>query len=686
MTRSASDNEARSSAPKKAKRGRANRVVLTMLTFALGVGGVMGGAHVYGQHYVKSRIVDAFERAKRGGAKTKYGAIEVNGFIRPIEGVARDVEIYVPALGMKTTLPEVTFDPRKMIGDKIEFDLPDVITIELTDKNGVPTGAVIKVSGKDAEAALNPDEDDVLEFNVTSASTRLEMETDGKPNGGFVDFTELDAKAYVKIDREAGTIDATASLSAGSAKVTPRPGAPGAPAKPALEAFDIKGKAELNTGKAAYELTAGSAKVLGAPKAEISLERLATSLSVTPKDKFDLKPLIEVVKDGEQFAQRFVAVAAQSIANGGVFDQDLTIGALKVRASDLPDPSVTSLSVDATDFAYGFDISPKVVGVRLASTALTFDLKGRETLFYDIKDLDMSLGAKPGATDFDFSPLAAVPGRAFGKTLFDVLRKSINEGGEAALNFKSGAYSSTATLKDPFLPFTSIASSTGAGVTTLTVDADSIDLVSSGDKFSLQFAGPVSGQVDADKAAMELRVPIKEDAAPQTAILKYKLDTVVIDDKLWATIDPSGALDHTITGVNIDLAMDLTLAAGLLTNPEAFAGPLPPVQPGKVTINDVTLDMLGFKGVATGAFDVLPLPAGAVDVRLTGWSKLLKGLEATPMGKNPSFISSLLIARGFIESFGAPGATEGETLLKVEFKGPAVTVNGKPVGGPPPAK
>lgn len=660
-----------------------NRVVVTIIGVGVVVGGALAGTHIYGQQLAKSQIERAVEQLNRGGVEANYADLSIGGVVLPTTSTARDVDVYIPELGWRFTLPEVTASVAITALDTVEFELPDVITVQVTDSSGAPTGLVLKVSGAELEAAVGNTDQDVYDFGLSAAKTRIEPEIDGRPLGGFVDFEELEATTRVELDRAAGAIAAVGSFSASSVSFTP-PGEGDDLAAADFSAFDVVGSAEANTGKVGLKLTAGSAAFGPSIGAEIGVERFAADISVTPKDEFDLSPLLGLT-DTADILQALAATAAISIAEGGVYDQEISFGAVKVTAPEIPDPAFDSLAFDGTDLVYSADIAPNTLSMALNSGALVVDIKGVEGVYYDIADLQVSIASNAAEDGYDYSALATAAETDFGPVLLDIIRQEIIEGGDAVFAFSSGAYSSTVSVNDPFLPFSSIASSTASGETVLKLDADSIDLVSTGEDFSFQLAGAITGQIDLATAKLDMTAPIAAAPEPQEASIVYSVETIVIDDQLWALMDPSGALNQDIPGMHIDLDVELSLFAGLLTEPEAFMGPFPPLEPGAVTINDVTLDMLGFKGAATGAFQTLPVPVGAVDIRLTGWRQLIEGLQATPLGVDPNLGSSLLIASGFIEQFGVEGDSAEETKLEVAFDDQDVVINGQSLAGPAPA-
>ena len=328
MTRPENDKRA----PRK-KRGRWNRVILSILGLGVGVGGVMAGTHLYGQHYVKSRIVQAFEQAGRTGT-IKYGDIEVSGFIVPDNGVARDIEIYVPSLGMRVELPQVQVDPRTFADGSVKFSLPDLLDVQLTDENGVPTGRVLKVSGEELQATINSEGEEVYEFGVTSAETRVEEEVNGTPTGGYYDFKELDAQGRIVVDRDAASVVASGTFDASAMMYSAPPAVSGGEPEPRFEATDVTGTSSLEASGASISFQAGSMRGLGDASAESVAERLSLTISVTPKagSNFDLAPLAEF-RTIDEFGQTLGLVLADAIATGGVFDQDFAVGSIKVAAT-----------------------------------------------------------------------------------------------------------------------------------------------------------------------------------------------------------------------------------------------------------------------------------------------------------------------------------------------------------------
>lgn len=164
-----------------------------------------------------------------------------------------------------------------------------------------------------------------------------------------------------------------------------------------------------------------------------------------------------------------------------------------------------------------------------------------------------------------------------------------------------------------------------------------------------------------------MSMPISKRDESQTFALKLGLAGLSVSEQIWAMGDPMAQLPHT----PIDLLVDITGSARLLVNlfdaAEVESVPLPG-EVNSVDINAMHLAALGADLSGTGAFTFdnsmgMPIPKGAVDMRLVGAYALMDKLSA--MGLLPS--DQVAGFRAMLGLFSVP-AGDDELTSKIEIR------------------
>ncbi|MEO1120744.1 MAG: DUF2125 domain-containing protein [Pseudomonadota bacterium] len=172
--------------------------------------------------------------------------------------------------------------------------------------------------------------------------------------------------------------------------------------------------------------------------------------------------------------------------------------------------------------------------------------------------------------------------------------------------------------------------------------------------------------------------PTRGSTTPQQIKVTYSINGVEMDDLTWVELNSSGELERSIPGLEIDLALDAVMLRDMFDPSDIQTAPFDVTA---VELNGLYLDMLGFRGEATGVVAIENgLPDGLVQVTLTNWRKVLGGLaNSSLLGQFAPMVGMATIT---LETLVAPGAEENESLLNIEFAGEQVIVNDRPLGQP----
>lgn len=183
----------------------------------------------------------------------------------------------------------------------------------------------------------------------------------------------------------------------------------------------------------------------------------------------------------------------------------------------------------------------------------------------------------------------------------------------------------------------------------------------------VEFPVPIDFQVG--ESAFDLTMPVSKSDETQPFGLVMKLIDVEVSDMLWGMFDPTAQLPRDPATLIIDVAGDGTLGIDIFdpVQIESVAD-APPGEVSSVTINEVKLSAVGAELTGSGAAKIInggpmPVPDGAVDLRLVGANALMQKLVA--MGLLPE--DQMMGAQMMLGLFAVP---DGEDALasKIEFK------------------
>lgn len=197
------------------------------------------------------------------------------------------------------------------------------------------------------------------------------------------------------------------------------------------------------------------------------------------------------------------------------------------------------------------------------------------------------------------------------------------------------------------------------------------------DTFPLPFDGPVGFTFGEFYQGAEFS--LEQSDEPQPVSIEFGMENVVLDQELWALIDPSGSLVPNIQKVRMVGTADFIISANLFDLTQLIGLKAPPFAPQSASIEEFTIEALGASALATGEFDLSgETLTGKAKVVLNNWEALIDDLAASEMiPPTPD------VFKGMISQFAKPGDSKNESLIDVDISDDLITVGGTPVGPAP---
>ena len=177
-------------------------------------------------------------------------------------------------------------------------------------------------------------------------------------------------------------------------------------------------------------------------------------------------------------------------------------------------------------------------------------------------------------------------------------------------------------------------------------------------------SAPMSADLEATSA--EFAFPVSQNDQPQPFTGKIALNGLTLSDSVWAMFDPAQKLPRTPAELVIDLGGTAKVSNDLLTS-----APLPeagmPVTVESVALNRLHLSLAGLDLAGTGAATIdngsgTPVPAGSVDLSLTGADALMSNLVAIGLIEQQTMIVKMMLGL-----YAVPAGTDAYTS-KIEMK------------------
>lgn len=224
-------------------------------------------------------------------------------------------------------------------------------------------------------------------------------------------------------------------------------------------------------------------------------------------------------------------------------------------------------------------------------------------------------------------------------------------------------------------------SSGGAGKLTFRMSKDGLAYGGDSSDNKLALSGPsMPFPVEATVAntAFNLVMPVSQSDAAQPASFLVKIVDLAVSDTLWGMVDPMAKLPHDPATLVLDLSGSIkplinlfdpkAAEAAVATAEGGIAGMPTPFEVSEAKINELRLKAVGAELTGTGAVTLdntatPPKPLGAIDLNLTGATKLMDNLVA--MGLVPE--DQMMGMRMMMGMFAVP-AGEDALTSKIEFK------------------
>ena len=181
---------------------------------------------------------------------------------------------------------------------------------------------------------------------------------------------------------------------------------------------------------------------------------------------------------------------------------------------------------------------------------------------------------------------------------------------------------------------------------------------------------PFAGEMAA--SLVELSFPFVEGAREMAVALSF--EDLALGEGVWGLFDPGAALPRDPAS----LSLSLKSAVDVLQNPlDPAAGLGMPFEFKSVTIEDLALSAVGVGLTGTGAADILndgfmPMPAGQLEVQVTGLDALLAELPETGLID----ASQLVPVRMMMGMFLKPGGEDSYSSVIEMTEDGAILANG----------
>lgn len=338
---------------------------------------------------------------------------------------------------------------------------------------------------------------------------------------------------------------------------------------------------------------------------------------------------------------------------------------------------------DLTSFGGRYTREADAMGVELSA----------ENVAYDIKQKDAALGLDSAqistAADMVLSGQLTIPE---GVDLMAIesapaFLEAARAGLGLSVELTQGVSTGEVIDNNPMLPM-SLAFAAQPSTTSFSADADAIDISTSVEGLDItarppMVPAPMNAKVDS--LGMGFAMPVIATEAPGEYSVSMNLGNLVLEDGIWAMIDPTSVLDRS----PLDLALDLGGTAKIDLIELAMAeetGQPPKSMPELLSLDITTLAVkaLGAAATGTGAFTFdnsmvaaggPPMPIGTADVRLEGGNKVIDALIKLGVMTEEDATG----ARMMMAMFGKP---DGDDVLtsKIEAKeGGSIFVNGQQI-------
>lgn len=189
---------------------------------------------------------------------------------------------------------------------------------------------------------------------------------------------------------------------------------------------------------------------------------------------------------------------------------------------------------------------------------------------------------------------------------------------------------------------------------------------------------PISATVGSAELVLSLPLTASDTPADFNARIAYQ--DVEIGEQIWALGDPAQAIPRDPLTVVADISGAVRLFTDLMAS-DPTAMDAPPGELRSLTVNELRIgaggaELSGAGDMTFAPNQMIPIPVGRVDLRLSGSNALMDQLGAS--GLVP--MQELAMVRGMIAAFARPGAQPDTMETTVEFaEDGTITANGVPL-------
>lgn len=197
---------------------------------------------------------------------------------------------------------------------------------------------------------------------------------------------------------------------------------------------------------------------------------------------------------------------------------------------------------------------------------------------------------------------------------------------------------------------------------------------------STQLPFPVN--LSGSEIGMALTFPFAADDSPRNARAAVFLDTISVNEEIWALLDFAGKLPHDPITVRADLSGMVNVLMDL-TSEEAMMMDEPPIEPVSARIEELTVQGLGLNASGEGAvefdlddtqsYDGMPAPIGSLSFNIEGLNGLLDNLVA--MGVIPE--DQVMMGRMMLGAFTVPTGEDAVSTTIDLREGGQIFANGQ---------
>jgi hypothetical protein len=209
----------------------------------------------------------------------------------------------------------------------------------------------------------------------------------------------------------------------------------------------------------------------------------------------------------------------------------------------------------------------------------------------------------------------------------------------------------------------------------------SYDIAGQGMEMEISAADvPIPIEVSVASSEFFFAIPLAAGDDPQDVSLRVAYEDLVVGDSVWAMMDPSNGIPRDPASLVLEATGQVRLFTDLAgLNPDELTAP-----PGELSGLNISEFRLGaggaeLSGTAELSFapgQIVPMPVGSADLRLSGGNALLDALMAG--GLVPSDQGAFV--RGMANVFARPGATPDTLESTLEFGADgSITANGIPL-------